>query len=341
MYQILAICSAQNVSAVFVFGDSLVEVGNNYYINTIAQPWYPNGIDFAKGSPSGRYTNARTVVDIIEDELGFENYSPHFLAPNTTGDVILKGVNYASSGSGIFNYTGYIFGERISMDEQVSNFAKTRQEIISSIGASAAHRLLRKALYLLVIGSNDILFQQISATRNINQYLDDLVSKFKSQLIRLYNLDARKFAVSGTPPVGCIPFERERDLFGAKCVSSLNDHAKLYNRRLKSLLQDLTTKLPGSTFVYINNYAILEDILQNYRSYGFENADDACCRVIGRRGGLIPCGSLSRVCPDRTKYVFWDPFHPTETAILIGAKHALDGGLNYVSPINIRQLANS
>ncbi|XVF40043.1 hypothetical protein PTKIN_Ptkin01aG0080700 [Pterospermum kingtungense] len=68
---------------------------------------------------------------------------------------------------------------------------------------------------------------------------------------------------------------------------------------------------------------------------GFENADSACCRVIGSRGGLIPCGSLSRVCADRTKYVFWDPFHPTESAHLIGAKHILDGGFQYVSPINI------
>ena len=71
MYQILAIpfwsdfCSAQNVSAVFVFGDSLVDVGNNYFINTIANPGFPNGIDFVNGSPSRRYTNARTVVDII------------------------------------------------------------------------------------------------------------------------------------------------------------------------------------------------------------------------------------------------------------------------------------
>ncbi|WRX26560.1 hypothetical protein QQP08_019047 [Theobroma cacao] len=121
----------------------------------------------------------------------------------------------------------------------------------------------------------------------------------------------------------------------------MNDLAKLYNSRLKSLLQKLTTNLPGSTFVYVDNFAILEDIMDNYRSYGFESVDSACCRVIGRRGGLVPCGSLSRVCPDRTKFVFWDPFHPTESANLIGAKHALDGGLQYVSPMNIRQLANA
>ena len=72
MYQILAIhyspgicCFAQNVSAVFIFGDSLVDAGNNYYVNTLAMPTFPNGIDFVNGTPSGRYTNARTVADII------------------------------------------------------------------------------------------------------------------------------------------------------------------------------------------------------------------------------------------------------------------------------------
>lgn len=43
---------------------------------------------------------------LAEEELGFTNYTPPYLSPQTTGDVILKGVNYASSGSGIFNSTG-------------------------------------------------------------------------------------------------------------------------------------------------------------------------------------------------------------------------------------------
>ncbi|OMO65841.1 hypothetical protein COLO4_30968 [Corchorus olitorius] len=50
---------------------------------------------------NARYPNA-------EEELGFKDYSPPFLDPNTTGDVILKGVNYACAGSGILNSTGYI-----------------------------------------------------------------------------------------------------------------------------------------------------------------------------------------------------------------------------------------
>lgn len=55
---------AENIPANFVFGDSLVDVGNNNYIASLSKANYvPNGIDF--GNPTGRYTNGRTIVDII------------------------------------------------------------------------------------------------------------------------------------------------------------------------------------------------------------------------------------------------------------------------------------
>ncbi|MBA0817932.1 hypothetical protein Gohar_028020 [Gossypium harknessii] len=210
------ICFAHNITAFFVFGDSLVEVGNNNYINTLAKPVFPNGIDFPKGTPSGRFTNSRTIADIIgkfsilstlklklntrkliplplgysnikvlsntEEELGFKDYAPPFLAPNTNGDLILKGVNYASSGSGILQSSGLIFGGRICMDKQVDYFAKTRQDIISRIGAPAAQALLRNSLYFVMIGSNDIIFGEYSLAFDFNHYVDGVVSKFKSQL---------------------------------------------------------------------------------------------------------------------------------------------------------------
>ncbi|KAK8575937.1 hypothetical protein V6N12_063586 [Hibiscus sabdariffa] len=156
---VLSICSAHNITAFFVFGDSLVEVGNNYYIDTLAAPGFPNG-----------------------EELGFKDYTPPFLAPNTTGDVILKGVNYASSGAGILQATGSLFGERICMDKQVDYFGKTRQDIISRIGAPAAQALLRHSLYFLSIGSNDVLFSGEYNSLHRNSYTDEIVSSFKSQI---------------------------------------------------------------------------------------------------------------------------------------------------------------
>jgi hypothetical protein len=52
------------IQASFVFGDSLLDVGNNNYITSLAQAnHYPYGIDFGKAT--GRFCNGRTVVDVI------------------------------------------------------------------------------------------------------------------------------------------------------------------------------------------------------------------------------------------------------------------------------------
>ncbi|KAK8503344.1 hypothetical protein V6N12_034739 [Hibiscus sabdariffa] len=147
-----------------------------------------------------------------------------------------------------------------------SYFAKTRQDMVSTIGAPAARALLDKALYFLSVGSNDIMFGEYSF--DANKYVDEVVSDFKSQLTRLYHLDARKIVVSGVPKVGCFPFDVDTHLWVHDCVASLNKIAELYNAKLKSLLEDLTKSLTGSIFVYVANYAIMEDIMNNYASYG-------------------------------------------------------------------------
>lgn len=56
------------VPAIFIFGDSLSDSGNNNYINpTLSRAnTPPNGLDFPGGPiATGRYTNGRTAVDII------------------------------------------------------------------------------------------------------------------------------------------------------------------------------------------------------------------------------------------------------------------------------------
>ncbi|RXH80128.1 hypothetical protein DVH24_041275 [Malus domestica] len=74
---------------------------------------------------------------------------------------------------------------------------------------------------------------------------------------------------------------------------------------------------------------------------GFVNANSACCHVAGRFGGLIPCGPPSEVCRERSKYIFWDPYHPSDAANLIIARRLLYGNSNDISPINVLQLIQS
>lgn len=52
----------------FVFGDSLVDAGNNDYLFTLSKADSPPyGIDFSPsgGQPTGRFTNGRTIADIL------------------------------------------------------------------------------------------------------------------------------------------------------------------------------------------------------------------------------------------------------------------------------------
>lgn len=57
----------------FIFGDSLSDVGNNKYLSkSLAQaslPWY--GIDLGNGLPNGRFSNGRTVADIVGKSFTF------------------------------------------------------------------------------------------------------------------------------------------------------------------------------------------------------------------------------------------------------------------------------
>jgi len=58
------LCAADcaKAPAMFIFGDSLIDNGNNNFIPSIAKANYePYGIDF--GQPTGRFCNGLTVAD--------------------------------------------------------------------------------------------------------------------------------------------------------------------------------------------------------------------------------------------------------------------------------------
>ncbi|XP_040865959.1 GDSL esterase/lipase At4g16230 isoform X3 [Glycine max] len=241
-------------------------------------------------------------------------------------------------------------GGRINFDAQIDNFANTREEIISLIGVPAALNLFKKALFTVALGSNDFLDNYLTPILSIPErvlvspesFVATLVSRLRLQLTRLFNLGARKIVVVNVGPIGCIPYVRDFTPFaGDECVTLPNELAQLFNTQLKSLVAELRTKLEGSLFVYADVYHIMEDILQNYNDYGFENPNSACCHLAGRFGGLIPCNRNSKVCEDRSKYVFWDTYHPSDAANAVIAERLINGDTRDILPINICQLSKA
>lgn len=68
------------VPCLFIFGDSLVDNGNNNNINSLAKANYlPYGIDFP-GGPTGRFSNGKTTVDAVgKSGLPLSSPSDHLL----------------------------------------------------------------------------------------------------------------------------------------------------------------------------------------------------------------------------------------------------------------------
>ncbi|XP_074267468.1 GDSL esterase/lipase At2g23540-like [Silene latifolia] len=343
----------QSLGASFIFGDSLVDAGNNNYLSTLSKANSPpNGIDFkaSGGTPTGRFTNGRTIGDIVGEQMGIPNYAIPFLAPNATGKTILNGVNYASGGGGILNATGRIFVNRIGMDVQVDFFNITRKQIDELLGESKAKDYIsKKSIFSISVGSNDFLNNYLMPVLSIgarisetpDSFTDDMINHLRDQLTRLYQLDARKFVVGNVGPIGCIPYQKTiNQLKENECVDLADQLARQYNSKLKNLLTQLGPNLPGSTFVYANVYDLVMELITNYRKYGFTTSSVACCGNGGQYAGIVPCGPTSSLCKDRDKHVFWDPYHPSEAANVLIAKQLLDGDTKYISPMNLRQLRN-
>jgi phospholipase/lecithinase/hemolysin len=94
-----------SVPCMYVFGDSLVDNGNNNNMLSLARANYrPYGIDFHEGPP-GRFTNGRTMVDFLSEMLGVRQ---PLLPPYATAapSDLARGVNFASGASGIRPETG-------------------------------------------------------------------------------------------------------------------------------------------------------------------------------------------------------------------------------------------
>lgn len=324
----------------FLFGDSLIDVGNNnhlkYCLAKANFPWY--GIDYNGGTPTGRFTNGRTIIDIIAEKLGLDS-SPAYLSLSKKAEntVMFKGVNYASGGAGILNETGFLFIEKIPFDNQLDNFQATKEDLITTVGAEAAENLLNEAIYFVVIGSNDYINNYLLPVNLTNaqqytprQFKGLLITSLRRQFTRIYRLGARKILFNGIGPLGCIPAQRVKN--GGLCLENVNRWVKKFNVSIKKLLRELNSVLPGIIITYEDTYNNVMKLINNPAAYGFAVSDTPCCTIDTAFGQL--CFPNSRVCADRSKYVFWDAFHPTDAANVILADMFLSkpGALEFISP---------
>ncbi|CAM8936901.1 hypothetical protein QQ045_012500 [Rhodiola kirilowii] len=313
----------------FIFGDSLSDVGNNDKLSkSLAKanlPWY--GIDFGNGMPNGRFCNGRTVADIIGDKMGLPR-PPAFLDPALDEDTILeKGVNFASGGGGILNETGGYFIQRLSLWKQIELFQGTQELIRQKIGVNESDKFFQSARYVVALGSNDFINNYLVAVYgdswkyNDQGFIEYLMNTLGHQLKVLHKLGARQLMVFGLGPMGCIPLQRVLSTSG-ECQEKTNKLALGFNVAGKQLLTELSSSLPNASFKFGDAYDVVNDVITNPSQYGFQNSDSPCCSFGNIRPALT-CVPASTLCKDRTKYVFWDEYHPSDAANEIIAKELI------------------
>ncbi|XWS47079.1 hypothetical protein CRYUN_Cryun14cG0122500 [Craigia yunnanensis] len=338
---IVTVSPQAEARAFFVFGDSLVDNGNNNYLATTARSDSPPyGIDYPTHRPTGRFSNGLNLPDIISERIGSEPTLP-YLSPELRGQKLLVGANFASAGIGILNDTGIQFVNIIRNFRQFEYFQYYQRRITEIVGQEQAHRLVNQALVLITLGGNDFVnnyflvpFSARSRQFALPDYCRYLISEYRKILLRLYELGGRRVLVTGTGPLGFVPAELAMRSRNGECVPEIQQAATIFNPLLVQLIQQLNSQLGSDVFISANAFSMKMDFISNPQRFGFVTSKVSRCGQ-GPYNGLGLCTRLSNLCPDRNVYAFWDGFHPSERANRLIVQQFMLGSIEYMNPMNL------
>ncbi|KAI3962679.1 hypothetical protein MKW92_006108 [Papaver armeniacum] len=299
------------VPAVYIFGDSVLDSGNNNFLENQAKSNFaPYGIDFPNGQPTGKATNGATAADFIAQFLGLP-YPPAYLSLSE-GDILTlyEQINY--------------FNNSVTNDLPRSYSTPT---IISAT--------LARSMFIISTGSNDYMNNYLqpqlsnsSQTYTPRKFANLLFDTFEQQLTTIYKLGGRKFLVVGIGAMGCSPIviARADPKPTTLCVEDINNSVNIYNNGLLTMLQRLASRLQGFTFVR-------DDLYKFMLSYA--DGRTPCCKF-GEAGTCIPG---ENPCNNRDNRLFYDAIHPVQVVYYRFARDCFFRNSALCTPINIQQLA--
>ncbi|KAI4964478.1 hypothetical protein ZWY2020_005688 [Hordeum vulgare] len=279
----------KKVPALVVFGDSIVDPGNNNDIHTIIKANFPPyGHDFgADHRPTGRFCNGRIPTDFIASKLGLKYLLPAYLqqSPNLTAHDLLTGVSFASGGTGYDPLTAQL-ASVISMTDQLRMFHDYKAKVRALAGDAALSEILSKGVFAVCAGSDDVANTYFTMRARSSYSHADYAS-----LIR-------------TPSGG----------MARGCSSGHNEIAEMINAGMGTAVESLKARHPGAKVVLMDIYGFLMDMMLRPQGYGFKESTLGCCGTGMMEVSVLCNGVTSAVCGDVADYLFWDSYHPTEKA---------------------------
>ncbi|KAL2487288.1 GDSL esterase/lipase [Abeliophyllum distichum] len=325
------------VPALCIFGDSVVDVGNNNNLRTLIKANFPPyGRDFVTHRPTGRFCNGKLATDFTAEYLGFTSYPPAYLSQEAKGRNILNGVNFASAASGYYDRTAQLY-RAVTLTQQLAYYRDWQIKVVNLVGKGRANAIFSGGIHLISAGSSDFIQNYyinpfLNGAYSPDQFSDILMKSYTAIVQNLYRLGARRIGVTTLPPTGCLP--AAITLFGSgrnQCVARLNLDAISFNNKLNNTSKYLKSNLPGLKLVVFDIYQPLLELITKPTDNGFFESRKACCGT-GTIETSFLCNARSvGTCSNATQYVFWDGFHPTEAANEKLAQSLLEQGFDLIS----------
>ncbi|KAF8406615.1 hypothetical protein HHK36_008705 [Tetracentron sinense] len=285
----------ETVPAVIVFGDSIVDPGNNNNLQTLIK--VPSRR--TEGATSSELSKEDFVLYFAASELGIKEILPAYLDPDLQIQDLITGVSFASGGLGYDPLTPRVVSV-LSLPDQLNLFKEYIGKMKRVVGEEKTTAILSKSLFIVCAGSYDIANTYYSTPFRRMEY--DVPAY--TDLMEIYGHGARRVGIFSAPPIGCVPSQRTRG--GGtqiKCVEERNEAAKLFNSKLSSELNSLNNKLPHARLVFFDIYNPVIRIIQSPHAYGFEVVNKGCCGT-GNLEVAILCNELNPyTCTDVSKYL--------------------------------------
>ena len=292
-----AMAAQPNYAAMYVFGDSLSDTGNDLAA-TAAQhmvPAIPPSVTPHATYWQGRFSNGPVAVEYLWRLVARNNsaeVTPFVLDPGLDKKASVN-FAYGGSGSGLSNLTPMGFSV-YGLVGQVRLYTT----------ALAGRKSKSNALYVVWSGSNDYL-------QNLTYKPEEVVGNIAASIHSLYATGARDFLVPNLPDLGGTPLIKAQ---GSAAQLQFTALSKGHNALLAATLGTLSSSLPGIKIMQTDVFALGEATV----SSGLVNVNVPALALLSPGTGAVDClfrntstcvnVPLSGVA---APFLYWDVLHPT------------------------------
>ncbi|VAI92265.1 unnamed protein product [Triticum turgidum subsp. durum] len=319
-------------TAVFSFGDSLADTGNEFALTGGATGNTPPYGETFFGAPTGRASDGRLVLDFVVEALGLPHPRPYF-AGETMADF-QQGVNFAygrstALGPEFFESKGFTLFMPVSLANQTEWF----RNVLQLAGAVEEQRKLMATSLVMMgeMGIHDYLIFITGklAEAEIRTFVPHIVGAIRSVITEVIDAGAKTVVVRGMIPLGCQPLLLALiEGTGADysrptgCLTRLNDLTRMHNHALMRMVLDLRRAYrgTGTAILYADQFDPVTALVSTPGKYGFGDKPLAACCGGSGTYNFDPtfatlCGMPgANKCADPSKYVSWDGIHLTDAA---------------------------